>query len=169
MASLFTRIFKGAASTAVVAASDAAGASPAAQIVEGASKIIGMFKLSDTQKAEMEQQLTMANLDMEKTALAGQVAELEGQIQTNASEAESKSIFVSGWRPAVGWVCAMAFGWAFVIQPFAAFVCALRHYTIALPTLDLSTMMPVLLGMLGLGTLRSYEKVQGVPDTDKKD
>lgn len=168
MASIFSRIFSKTASTVVSTTADTA-LSPGAQIVDGASKIIGMFKLSDTQKAEMQQQLTLANLDMEKTALAGQVAELEGQIQTNASEAQAKSIFVSGWRPAVGWVCALAFGWAFVIQPFATFVCALRHYTITLPSLDLSTMMPILMGMLGLGAMRSYEKVQGVPDTDKKD
>lgn len=166
MANLFSRIFGGAASTA---ASVAVDASPATQVIDGASKIISFFKMPPELKAQLQQQLTLENLDIEKTALAGQVAELEGQIATNNSEAQSKSIFVSGWRPAVGWSCAAAFGWAFVVQPFAAFLLGLFGKHITLPTLDLSNLMPVLLGMLGLGAMRSYEKVSGVPDTDKKD
>lgn len=144
-------------------------ASPAEGIVDGAAKIIGMFKLSPDVKAQLQQQLTLANLDLEKTALAGDIASMQGQLDANKAEAESKSTFIAGWRPFVGWTCGAAFAWAFVLQPFTAFILAAAHRTIVLPTLDLSTMMPVLLGLLGLGTLRTYEKVQGVSSTDQKD
>lgn len=144
-------------------------ASPAEGIVDGAAKIIGMFKLSPDVKAQLQQQLTLANLDLEKTALAGDIASMQGQLDANKAEAASKSTFIAGWRPFVGWTCGAAFAWSFVLQPFATFILAAVHHTMTLPTLDLSTMMPVLLGMLGLGAMRSYEKVQAVPDTDTKD
>lgn len=142
---------------------------PAEGIINGATKIIGMFKLSPEVKAQMEQQLTLANLDMEKTALVGSIAEMQGQLDIDKQEAASNSVFVSGWRPWIGWVSGMAFAWAFVLQPLGTFVLASFHHPVVLPTLDLSQMMPVLLGMLGLGAMRTYEKVQGVPNTMKKD
>lgn len=85
------------------------------------------------------------------------------QLTVNAEEAKHSSIFVAGWRPAIGWTCAGAFAWAFVLQPLLVFVAALSDYPLPpLPVLGLGELMPVLLGMLGLGTLRSYEKVSGV-------
>ena len=87
------------------------------------------------------------------------------QIAVNMQEAKSENVFISGWRPAVGWTCTAAFAYAFVLQPFAAFIAlgsgmdpALLE---ALPDLDIGSMMPVLLGMLGLGAMRSYEKKSG--------
>lgn len=94
---------------------------------------------------------------------AGELKAVADQVAVDLAEAQSKSIFVSGWRPFVGWVCGFAFLWAFVLQPFAIFVAAVLHRDLpkTLPALDLGTMMPVLLGMLGLGALRSYDKTQG--------
>ena len=151
------------------AASSANPLSPAATIIDGATKIIGMFKLSPEVKAQISLQLSLANLDMEKTDLVGQLTEAQGQLAIDEQEAKSQSIFVSGWRPFVGWVCGSAFAYAFILQPFAVFTLNAFGRHIVLPTLDLSTMMPVLLGMLGLGAMRSYEKVSAVPDTNKKD
>lgn len=144
-------------------------ATPADGIAQAAEGIIGMFKLDPTKKAEMLQQLQLANVDLEKATLAGQVAELQGQLDVDKAEAEQKSTFIAGWRPFVGWVCGCAFAWAFVVQPFAVFIAHACGKLIQLPALDLSSMMPVLLGMLGLGGLRTFEKVQNVPDVDKKD
>jgi Holin of 3TMs, for gene-transfer release len=144
-------------------------ASPETGIVSAAEGIIGMFKLDPTKKAEMLQQLQLANLDLEKTELAGTIAQMQGQLATNEAEANTKNTFIAGWRPFVGWTCGAAFGWAFVLQPFVAFIAAALGHPLTLPTLDLSTMMPVLLGMLGLGGLRTYEKVQGVPGVNQKD
>ena len=60
------------------------------------------------------------------------------------------------------WVCAAAFAWAFVLEPIATFTLAAAGRPFVLPKLDMSEMMPVLMGMLGLSGLRSYEKTQGV-------
>jgi Holin of 3TMs, for gene-transfer release len=94
----------------------------------------------------------------------GEINNALAQIQTNQAEAASKSIFVAGWRPFVGWVCGVAFAYVYVLQPFAQFMLvAFRvNFDVAkLPVINISDMMPVLLGMLGLGAMRSYDKNQG--------
>jgi hypothetical protein len=87
------------------------------------------------------------------------------QAQINAAEAANANIFVSGWRPFIGWVCGAAFAYKFVLQPFLVFIIValgIRFDVDSLPVLDWSEMSTVLLGLLGLGGLRSYEKVKGV-------
>jgi len=84
------------------------------------------------------------------------------QLEVNKEEAKSRNIFVAGWRPFVGWTCGMALAYTYVIQPILIFGLAHFGYWVDLPPLDMSTMMPVLLGMLGLGGLRSFEKYKGV-------
>lgn len=83
------------------------------------------------------------------------------QAVVDAAEASNTSVFVAGWRPFIGWVCGSAFAWIYVGQPVGVFLAALCGKALALPTLDLNSMMPVLLGMLGLGAMRSYDKAQG--------
>ncbi len=79
------------------------------------------------------------------------------QIEVNQQEAAHKSLFVAGWRPFIGWTCGIAMANNFVLMPyFAAFL------GLNVPVLDMGEMMPVLMGMLGLGAYRSYEKVKGV-------
>ena len=84
------------------------------------------------------------------------------QLEVNKAEAASRNIFVVGWRPFVGWTCGMALAYTYVVQPILVFGLAHYGYWVDLPPLDMSTMMPVLLGMLGLGGLRSFEKYKGV-------
>jgi len=84
------------------------------------------------------------------------------QLEVNKAEAASRNIFVAGWRPFVGWTCGMALAYTYVIQPILIFGLAHYGYWVDLPPLDMSTMMPVLLGMLGLGGLRSFEKYKGI-------
>ena len=86
----------------------------------------------------------------------------KAQIEVNKEEAKSTSLFVSGWRPAVGWVCVTGMGFNFVCMPLGNFACALAGVDISLPPLNLSEMMPVLMGRLGLGAMRSFEKTKGV-------
>jgi hypothetical protein len=90
-------------------------------------------------------------------------AESQQQSAVNQQEAAHASVFVSGWRPAVGWVCATAFFWLCVGQPFFSWVYVLATKqpapVIALPT---ELLMTTLLGMLGLGTLRTLERIKGV-------
>jgi hypothetical protein len=84
------------------------------------------------------------------------------QLEVNKAEAASRNIFVAGWRPFVGWTCGMALAYTYVVQPMLVFGLAHFGHRVELPPLDMATMMPVLLGMLGLGGLRSFEKYKGV-------
>ena len=87
---------------------------------------------------------------------------IKAQIEVNKTEAAHKSLFVSGWRPAVGWTCCLGLAGNFLIIPFSNFVMALAGSDIVIPLIDVSTMMPVLMGMLGLGTMRTIEKINNV-------
>ena len=86
----------------------------------------------------------------------------KGQLEVNKAEAASNSLFVAGWRPAVGWVCVLGMASNFVLIPMVNFILALAESTVTVPLIDTSTMMPVLLGMLGLGAMRSAEKIKKV-------
>jgi hypothetical protein len=86
----------------------------------------------------------------------------QAQIEVNKTEAKHKDLFVAGWRPAVGWVTCLGMAGNFLVIPMANFTLALSGSAITVPLIDLSTMMPVLMGMLGLGGLRTYEKTKGV-------
>jgi len=86
---------------------------------------------------------------------------LMANMATNIEEAKSGSMFRGGWRPFVGWVCGMGMALNFVIMPM--FGPVIETYTpVIMDPLDLSTMMPVLIGMLGFGAMRGYEKTKGV-------
>ena len=86
------------------------------------------------------------------------------QVAVNMEEAKSPNWFVAGWRPAVGWICAAAFAYAYVFQPFALYLAftfgsaETAKQIASMPSLELGAMLPVLFGMLGLGGLRTYEK-----------
>lgn len=110
--------------------------------------ILGMFFPDKTQE--------------ERDKMAAIMAMVQQQTDTNKTEASSPSVFVAGWRPFVGWVCGSGFGVQFVIGPLVEWMAALFGHPVKFPQMDLGTMMPMLLGMLGLGGMRSYEKVQGV-------
>jgi|TARA_R110000851_G_scaffold116835_6_gene243300 hypothetical protein len=84
----------------------------------------------------------------------------KAQIEVNKIEAGSTSFFKSGWRPSVGWICSFALGYHFVLQPMLAFGLTAAGYTLVLPEFDMSTLMTVLMGLLGLGGMRSFEKVK---------
>jgi len=98
----------------------------------------------------------------EQAQLAAALTLVQGQLAINQVEASSSSVFTSGWRPALGWACGAAFAWNWVGLPIASLALTLSGYPIHLSPADMSEMMPVLLGMLGLGGLRTYEKVKGV-------
>ncbi len=85
----------------------------------------------------------------------------KAQIEVNKEEAKSTSLFVSGWRPAVGWVCVIGMAFNFICVPLGSCALTVSSVDAFLPSLDLSQMMPVLMGMLGLGAMRSFEKAKG--------
>tara|TARA_R110002020_G_scaffold67879_4_gene178127 strand:+ start:1007 stop:1405 length:399 start_codon:yes stop_codon:yes gene_type:complete len=86
----------------------------------------------------------------------------KGQLEVNKVEAAHKNMFVAGWRPAVGWICAFGMAGNFILIPMANFGLALAESDVTIPLIALSEMMPVLMGMLGLGAMRTVEKAKGV-------
>ena len=86
----------------------------------------------------------------------------KGQLEVNKVEAAHKNMFVAGWRPAVGWVCVAGMAGNFIIIPMTNFGLALAESTVVIPLIALSEMMPVLMGMLGLGAMRTVEKTKKV-------
>lgn len=99
----------------------------------------------------------------EQAQLAEALAEMQGQLDANKAEAASNSLFVAGWRPAVGWVCAVGFGVQFAIGPIVQWAATLiSGHTVTLPAMDVATMMPLMLTLLGMGGMRSWEKGKGV-------
>ena len=86
----------------------------------------------------------------------------KGQMAINQVEAANSNLMVSGWRPFIGWTCGLGMFGNFITIPFSNFVLALFEVDIVIPLVPLETMMPVLMGMLGLGAMRTYEKKSGV-------
>jgi hypothetical protein len=118
--------------------------------------VVGRFLPEDKEaaakaKREIEAELTkhLAQIDL-------------AQLDINKAEGQHRSMFVAGWRPFIGWTCGVALAYTYVLQPILVFILAQSGYLVQLPVMDLSVMMPVLLGMLGLGGLRSFEKFKGV-------
>ncbi len=107
-------------------------------------------------------QAAAAKLELLKLQQSGDLAQITGQLEINKAEAQNASVFVAGWRPAIGWVCALALFYQYLVRPIAqgAFAAA-GHPLPPLVGLD-DNLWQLLLGMLGLGGLRTYEKVQGV-------
>lgn len=109
-----------------------------------------------------------AKLEVMRMAQAGELAQLDadlklavGQIDVNKVEAANQSLFVAGWRPAIGWVCGAAFAFKFILGPAAVVAMAVAGHPITLPVFDFTEMSTILMGMLGLGALRTVEKVKG--------
>jgi hypothetical protein len=98
----------------------------------------------------------------EREQLAATIALIQGQLEINKVEAANPSVFVSGWRPAIGWICGAACAWNWIGIPIAKIALVASGVTIALSPADLSEMMPVLMGMLGLSGMRTFEKINKV-------
>lgn len=92
----------------------------------------------------------------------GELDEIMGQLEINKIEAANPSIFVSGWRPFVGWVSALGLAMQFLVLPLVTWTALIFGTTLVLPPLDLGFLVTMLGGILGLGGLRSYEKIKDV-------
>jgi hypothetical protein len=110
-----------------------------------------------------------AKLEVMQMAQNGELAQLDadmksavGQLEVNKAEAPSSSLFVAGWHPFIGWICGAAFACKFVLAPAVAFGLTAFGHPVTLPVLDFTEMSAVLLGMLGIGGLRTIEKIKGV-------
>ena len=123
----------------------------AESIVGVAGTVLNKFVADKDLKAKLEHELKTAS---HSANLA--------QIDLNKQEAAHKSMFVAGWRPFVGWTCGVALAYHFVLSPILAFVLVLAGVDTPMPEFEFSQLSTILMGMLGLGGLRSYEKMKGV-------
>lgn len=121
------------------------------QLIKPVSKILDKFVADKDLKAKLQHEL---DTEIHRANLA--------QIDVNKAEASHKSLFVAGWRPFVGWVCAGALAYHFIFQPIMVFAISVYGVSITLPEFDMGSLMTILMGMLGLGGLRTLEKVQKV-------
>lgn len=106
-------------------------------------------------------QAASAKLELFKLQQSGELQQIAGQLDINKVEAANPNLFVSGWRPFVGWVCGLGLVYSFIGQPLLAWGSVNWKFAIP-PTLDLGTLLTILGGMLGLGGLRTVEKINGV-------
>jgi hypothetical protein len=98
----------------------------------------------------------LAKLELLKLAAQGEL----GQLEVNKVEAAHQRIFVSGWRPYIGWVCGSALTYHYIVRPILSWLAA-TYSLPPLPPLDMGDLITVLLGMLGMGALRTSEKLKG--------
>ena len=110
-----------------------------------------------------------AKLELVKMQQTGELAQLaaetdlmKGQLAINQEEAKNENLFVSGWRPFIGWVCGFAFLYTFIGQPFIIYIALLEGSKISPPNIDGWLLFNVLGGILGLGGMRTFEKWKGV-------
>ena len=100
--------------------------------------------------------------EIEKAQLAAAVSIVQGQIDINKEEAKSQSVFVAGWRPSVGWVCSSALAFQFVIHPSAVVIASYFGHTLPATTGIENQLWELLTAMLGIGGMRSFDKLKGV-------
>lgn len=127
-----------------------------ASLIGPVSGLLDKFIEDKDAKAAMAHEIaTMAERAAHEAAMA--------QIEVNKAEAASSSVFKGGWRPFIGWVCGFAFLYHFVLQPLIVFAVGVAGVVIPpLPEFDMGSLMTVMMGMLGLGGLRTFEKTKNV-------
>ena len=125
-------------------------------LIGPATKLLGKFIEDKDTKNKLAQELaTMAERHAQELA--------KSQIEVNKAEAQSRHWFVASWRPFIGWTCGIALMWHFVLSQFILFFATMFGFDLpALPEFDMGSLMTVLMGMLGLGGLRTFEKYKGM-------
>ena len=120
-------------------------------LINPVSKILDKFVVDKDLKVKLEHEI---KTEIQRANLA--------QIEVNKVEAQHRSVFVAGWRPFIGWTCAIAMAYHFVLQPIIVFVFSANGVDYSLPEFDMASLMTVVLGILGLGGMRSFEKYKGI-------
>ena len=127
-------------------------------IFDFGSKVLDKIFPDPVKAQEAKLELFKLQQNGELAQLAAETDLLKGQQAVNLEEAKSESIFKSGWRPFVGWICGTGLAMQFLVAPVATFFASVFGHPLVFPALDLSTLLTLLFGMLGMGTLRSFDK-----------
>lgn len=101
-----------------------------------------------------------AKAQLAQMALKGELDEVAGQLQVDANEASNPSVWTSGARPAILWVCAAALAMDFLVRPLTVWVCNLAHHPADFPVLDMTELWPLISAMLGLAGAHAYENIK---------
>ena len=121
------------------------------ELINPVSKILDKFVVDKDLKVKLEHEI---KTEIQRANLA--------QIEVNKVEAQHRSVFVAGWRPFIGWTCAVAMAYHFIMQPIIIFALSANGIAYDLPEFDMASLMTVVLGILGLGGMRSFEKYKGI-------
>ena len=125
------------------------------------TSVLGKIIPDAGQAAQINAELQKALIERQGEIDKAVAEAARAQAEINMKEAEHPSLFVSGWRPFVGWVCGLGCAYGFIVQPFLSWFAALAQVA-APPALDINTLIGLLGGLLGLGTLRTAEKIKDV-------
>ncbi len=123
---------------------------PAIDAVSAVGNVVDQLFTTDEERAQAA--LLMAKIRQKPQIL---------QAEINRVEASHRSLFVAGWRPFIGWVCGLGFLWAFLLHPLFQWGVAIAGLEITPPDINTDSLMQLVLALLGLGTLRSVEKMTG--------
>jgi hypothetical protein len=129
-------------------------------VIEAGIEEIGKWANKDLEKYKLEQ-------DYYKSLLESQTREMLGQIEVNKSESKSRSLFVAGWRPFIGWVSGLALMFTFVCEPFLHALLGIWNINFSVE-LETVTLYNLVLSMLGIAGLRTYEKLKKIDTKEIK-
>lgn len=126
------------------------------------SKVLERIFPDPTERLKAQNALAQLQQSGELAKLAADTDILKAQAAIDQEEAKSPNWFIAGWRPFVGWICGLGLFYVSIIEPLARFIAQVYfHYDGKFPAIDTTLTMQVLLGMLGVATMRSIEKVKG--------
>jgi len=129
--------------------------------VSGLLSSVGQFA-KDIRQAITGEISPEKKAEIEQRALEIEFLLTKAQTDINLEEAKNPNLFVSGWRPFVGWICGFSLGWQFIGSPIFEWIVKLTGKNITAPVLDTGSLITVLFALLGLGGMRTYEKFRGV-------
>lgn len=136
---------------------------PVSAVLDIGGKLIDRLWPDPAQRDAAKVRLVELQQTGELAKLAAETDLAKGQLSINQEEAKHALIFVSGWRPFVGWTCGSALAYAAILEPVARFVAVVAlDYKGSFPVIDTNLTLQVLLGILGLGSLRTWEKQKAV-------
>jgi hypothetical protein len=114
-------------------------------------KVLDKFIPDPEAKAKAEADLRSSLMDWDRS-----------QNEVNTAEAANTNLFVAGWRPMIGWVCALALAYQYLLSPLSVWIATMLNHPIPFPPKLDDTLWQLMFGMLGMGGLRTYEKLKGV-------
>ena len=120
-------------------------------LIKPVARILDKFIPDKDLKEKLEHEI---KLEIQKANIA--------QIEVNKAEAAHRTVFVAGWRPFIGWTCGLALSYHFILQPIIVFTMSVNGLDYDLPEFDMGSLMTIVLGLLGLGGMRSFEKLKGL-------